>query len=206
MSVRLAVGQGNTQSGGMSSPAMSGTRPPRRLPWILRRWPTVLAIVMTGVLLLDGAPSVDGLSLALLILPLGYLTLAVVRRRHLTWPIVIAGIALVVVLRVQTVVDPAATLVVVSLAVLVIGMLRHTSRHSADFHLQIVGLVLFAAIALVAMAVEPDVAVWLVAAGWLGHGVWDLVHLARDRVVAPSFAEWCGVFDIGVALQLVLLR
>jgi hypothetical protein len=122
---------------------------------------------MIVVLSLDGSPSVSGLSLALLILPLGYLAMAVLRRRALTWPIVMAGIGLVVVLRAQSVVDPAA--------------------------------------ALVAMAVDPAVATWLVAAGWLGHGIWDLVHLARNRVVAPSFAEWCGVFDIGVAAQLVLL-
>jgi nicotinamide riboside transporter PnuC len=160
---------------------------------------------MTVLLSLDGIPSVSGLSLALLILPLGYLVMAVLRRRALTWPVVIVGITLVVALRLQSVVNPAAVLVAISLVVLIVGMLHQSSRRDSNFHLQIVGLVVFSAAALVSMAVDPALATVIVAAGWLGHGIWDLVHLARKRVVAPSFAEWCGVFDIGVALQLLLL-
>ena len=42
---------------------------------------------------------------------------------------------------------------------------------------------------------------YLVAAGWFLHGVWDLVHLRLDKVVARSYAEWCGVVDILVAFH-----
>jgi hypothetical protein len=38
----------------------------------------------------------------------------------------------------------------------------------------------------------------------LFHGVWDFVHLRADKVVARSYAEWCGVLDVLVAAQLVL--
>jgi hypothetical protein len=189
----------------MTSPAIPGTRSPGRVPWLAHRWPTLLAVVMTGVLALDGAPSVSALALALLLLPLGYLVMAVLRRRRLTWPVVMAGIGLVIALRAQTLVDPASALVVISLGVLALGVLRRSSRRDGDFHLQIAGLALFSTLALVAMAVHPPLATVLVAAGWFGHGVWDLFHLVRNRVVAPSFAEWCGVFDIGVAVQLLLL-
>ncbi|GAA2793221.1 hypothetical protein [Nonomuraea dietziae] len=43
------------------------------------------------------------------------------------------------------------------------------------------------------------------AAGWLFHGVWDFVHLKLDKVVARSYAEWCGVFDVLIAAQLVFM-
>jgi hypothetical protein len=46
--------------------------------------------------------------------------------------------------------------------------------------------------------------VWLVAAGWLTHAAWDVVHLRRDAVIARSFAEWCAVVDVLVAVQLVV--
>lgn len=49
----------------------------------------------------------------------------------------------------------------------------------------------------------PDLARYLVAAGWLLHGVWDFIHLKLDKVVARSFAEWCGVIDVVIAVELV---
>jgi hypothetical protein len=42
-----------------------------------------------------------------------------------------------------------------------------------------------------------------VAAGWFLHGVWDFVHLKLDKVVARSYALWCGILDIGIAAELV---
>jgi hypothetical protein len=59
-------------------------------------------------------------------------------------------------------------------------------------------------VALAGLAVDPDLGRHLVAAGWFLHGVWDLVHLRADKVVARSYAEWCGVVDVLIAAQLVL--
>jgi hypothetical protein len=53
----------------------------------------------------------------------------------------------------------------------------------------------FAAIALVAMAVDRELGLYVVAAGWAGHAVWIFFRLWYDKVVSRSFAEWCGVFD-----------
>jgi hypothetical protein len=54
---------------------------------------------------------------------------------------------------------------------------------------------------------RADEAVLLCEAGWslARLGMWDFVYLRLDKVVARSYAEWCGVFDILVAAQLVLL-
>lgn len=61
------------------------------------------------------------------------------------------------------------------------------------------GLLGFGALALSGLVIDPEVGRYLVAAGWLFHGVWDLVHLVLDRVVARSYALCCGVLDIGIA-------
>jgi hypothetical protein len=45
-----------------------------------------------------------------------------------------------------------------------------------------------------------------VAAGWFLHGLWDFVHLRRNAVVSRSYAEWCGVVDILIAVRLVFLE
>jgi hypothetical protein len=51
-----------------------------------------------------------------------------------------------------------------------------------------------------------DAARYVLAPGWFGHGVWDLVHLRGDAVVSRSDAAWCGVLDMLVAAELVLGR
>ncbi len=71
------------------------------------------------------------------------------------------------------------------------------------FTVQAIGMAGFAALALTGLAVDPDLGRYLVAAGWFLHGVWDFVHLKLDTVVARSYAEWCGVFDVLIAAQLV---
>jgi hypothetical protein len=62
----------------------------------------------------------------------------------------------------------------------------------------------FGVLALSGLVLDPDVGRYLAAAGWFFHGVWDLVHLVLDKVVARSYALWCGVLDIGIAVELVL--
>ena len=54
------------------------------------------------------------------------------------------------------------------------------------------------------LTAAPDVARYVLAAGWLGHGVWDLVHLRRRAVVSRSYAQWCGVVDIVMAAELLI--
>ncbi|MFJ9586512.1 DUF6010 family protein [Streptomyces acidicola] len=56
---------------------------------------------------------------------------------------------------------------------------------------------------------DPELGRRLVAAGWFLHGVWDLAHLLLARlcgVVARTFAEWCAVVDVLLAVELVVLR
>jgi hypothetical protein len=183
------------------------TRPGRVLRALARRWPTVLAVALAGFTVSRtgaGDPTYR-LAETLLFLPLLYLVVAAVGRRSLTWVFLVAGIALLAGVRVLGWIDPPVVIFAAALAATVWGAVRRRFREGSSFAVQIIGMVLFAAVAVLAMAVDTDLSRYLVAAGWLAHGVWDFVHLRRDRVVSRSYAEWCGVVDILVAAQLVVL-
>jgi hypothetical protein len=47
----------------------------------------------------------------------------------------------------------------------------------------------FAVLALAAWSVDRDLARSLLAAGWLGHAVWDVADWRTDLVGSRSFAE-----------------
>jgi hypothetical protein len=96
-------------------------------------------------------------------------------------------------------------LAAIALIVLVWSAVDGQLFRSGEFQLQALGMVGFGALTLVGLAVDPGAARYVVATAWLLHGVWDFVHLWRDRVVRRSYAEWCGVVDVLVAFGLVFL-
>jgi hypothetical protein len=177
-------------------------------PWTDRlkhAWPIALALGMAA-LTFGGSGTAEGLaglSEALLLLPLLYLVVAKLRRRQASWPVLVVLTAPFIVLRALDVVAPAAVYTAVALAVLVWGAVDGQLRRPDPFRVQALGMLGFGAIALAGLAVDPDLGRYLVAAGWFGHGVWDFVHLRLDKVVARSYALWCGVLDVGIAAELV---
>src|ERR687897_768618 len=62
--------------------------------------------------------------------------------------------------------------------------------------LQAAGVLAFGSTALAALFVAPELGAYLVAFALLGHAAWDAYHYLRDRVVARSYAEFCGVLDL----------
>lgn len=210
--MRTSVTRGPVDSTG-APPTQAGLRTaPRdtrsgrgRLRTVLRRWPTLLG-VGSAIVVLDGAgveDSAGGFGELLLLLPLVYLVVAALQRRRAAWPVLGVGFVTLVLLGLQDVVAPATALVAIGAAVLAVSVLGH--RHHADsFRAQVVGLVAFSALALVGLADAPELGRYVIGIGWLLHGVWDLVHLRRDAVVARSYAEWCGVLDTFVGTYLIL--
>jgi hypothetical protein len=175
-----------------------------------QRWPTALAIGTAAVFMAgdgsDGlADRVGGFGEALLVLPLEYLILARLRRRGASWPVSIVAIVVLLALQTLDVVSPAAVLVSVSLIVMIWGAVGRELHRPGMFRVQVLGAAGFGALALTGLSVDPGLGLYLVAAGWFFHGVWDYVHLRLDKVVSRSYAEWCGVLDILIAAQLVLL-
>lgn len=165
-------------------------------------WPALLAVAMAG--LSWGMDTVTAGQL-LPLLPLLYVVAAVVRRRGASWPLVVFLFLLFAALGLQRLVDPAVAIVAIAAGVAVTGLLRLTVRADrVELMLQAAAMAAFSGLALVALESAPEVARYLLAAGWLGHGVWDLVHLRRGAVVSASYAQWCGVLDILIAVQLLM--
>ncbi|WP_280494137.1 hypothetical protein [Nocardia asiatica] len=127
----------------------------------------------------------------------------VVRR----WP-TLAAVVAVVVFFADGASEPtpfAVLLPVMAVLYLLFGGLRGHLWHGGEFALQTVGLLAFGGIALAVQAADGSLARYLVAGGWLAHGVWDFVHHRRGRVVPRVWSEWCGVVDVLGAAALLFL-
>ncbi|WP_433472955.1 hypothetical protein ACQPZP_29310 [Spirillospora sp. CA-142024] len=183
----------------------------RRGPFwtLMRRWPTALALASVVLIwsagLGDLADAVSGFGEAVLLLPLEYLILNRIGRPAMSWPVIGAIVAAIVVIDLLDVVALSTVVIAVALVLLVWGVIGEAPDGRASFGIQAAGMLGFGAIALAGLAVDPDLGRYLVAAGWFLHGVWDAVHLKLDRVVSRSYAEACGVVDVGVAAMLLFL-
>ncbi|MEV4659500.1 hypothetical protein [Micromonospora sp. NPDC049301] len=177
--------------------------------------PFLLLFVPFRVGLLDG----DALLLGGHLLMVPAMVLVAVRHRHEApapvrrHPAVVAlarrwptGLALL--MTVDMVVDPMVlspwTMLVLPAGYLVIGLTRRTLRGPGVLTTQLLGLVGWVALTLVAVTVGGRTAAWLVAFGWLAHAGWDLVHHRSGRVVPRGYAEWCGVLDAAVGVTVIL--
>ncbi|MEU0877093.1 hypothetical protein ABZ345_00735 [Lentzea sp. NPDC005914] len=63
---------------------------------------------------------------------------------------------------------------------------------------------LYAALAVVVIMASPRAGVLMIALGWGAHAVWDLVHHLRNAVVPRWWSEFCGVFDLVIAVTILL--
>ncbi|RBQ21022.1 hypothetical protein DP939_08185 [Spongiactinospora rosea] len=174
--------------------------------WLKGRWPTALALAGAALMIGGGGPGqgVGGFGHILPLLPLLYLVMAKLRRREWTWPGL--GIGSVAVFGLQALDIPAAVVLSgIALVVLVWAGVDGQVRRDGALRTQALGMLIFGGLALAGLAVDPELGRYLVAAGWFFHGVWDFAHLRANKVVARSFAEWCGVVDIVIGLALVLL-
>ncbi|WBB69002.1 hypothetical protein [Micromonospora sp. WMMD812] len=132
------------------------------------------------------------------------------RRRHpmveaalRRWP---AGLALL--MTVDHWVSPSVlspwTMLVLPAGYLVIGAYRGQLNGPGMLARQLAGLAAWSGLVLVAVVVGGRAAAWLVAAGWLAHAVWDVVHHRRGEVVPRGYAEWCAVLDAVLGITIVL--
>ncbi|MGN9758753.1 hypothetical protein [Streptomyces sp. SD31] len=175
-----------------------------------RRWPTALAVAVVILNVIasgseDVADAVGGFGETLPLLPLIYLVVHQIGKPQATWPVLGAALVVGFALPLQDVVAPSTVLVALALVLLAWGAVRGTPHGRATLGVQAVGALVFCGLALAGLAVDPDLGRYLLAAGWFFHGVWDFVHLRLDKVVSRTFAEWCGVIDVLVAVQLLFL-
>ncbi|SCL24344.1 hypothetical protein GA0074692_1749 [Micromonospora pallida] len=130
--------------------------------------------------------------------PLGRL----LRRR---WPTLLALLVTVDMVFAPVVPNPWF-LLALPVAYLVIGAYRRRLGDRRMLAVQVAGVLGWGGLVVVAATAAEPLATWLVAAGWLAHAAWDVVHHRRDRVVPRGWAEWCAVFDtmVGIAVLLTL--
>ncbi len=99
----------------------------------------------------------------------------------------------------------AALLVVMPLCYLAFGAVRGELGDRRALTVQTTGLVVFCAWAAAVLLAGGRTALYVVAAGWFAHALWDLRHHRTGRIVPRAWSEWCGVVDASGALAIVLL-
>lgn len=124
--------------------------------------------------------------------------------RH-RWPTLVA-VGLTAALWLGGLVDDAAQgLGFAALIYLIFGAVRGHLKPARWLALESAGLVAFGGLTAIALAVDPGVGKYLLAAGWLGHAAWDVFHYRADRVAPRWYAELCFVCDVMWAVLVVVL-
>jgi hypothetical protein len=181
-------------------------------PGLAARWPTALAIVggavaILVIVLLDAEAELFGpvvvMMAGIYLLPYG------AGRPWMAWPALGAFSALVSVLhvldgRAVLPVEPGIAMSVVVVLVWLWTVVRRRYTDGGMFRLQTAGTLVFGAVTVVCVAVEPRWGTLLAGAGFLAHGAWDVYHHRADRVVHRSYAEFCGVVDVVVGPALIV--
>lgn len=189
------------------------TSPPQRQVdwghWLLHRWPTALGIAIAFLTVFDmqlDRTFVTALAAIITFMAMIYLGAAALNRRSSAWLLFVVGFALIFVLRLLNL---SMVLVFVflfsALAFWVIGVTREQRRYADSLSLQTIGMIGFGAFALTALYVNLTWAGYLIAVALLAHAVWDAVHLWRKRVVAASYAEFCGVLDLVLGVTILVM-
>ena len=182
---------------------------PNRRRWtdvLMHRWPTALGIAIAALAALDLQDVQEGLEFAALtvLMALVYLGAAALDRRWSAWVVLLAGLAFLIPSTSEVV--PSVVLLVAAPVFLVLGVVRGQLRKPGGLPLQTAGMLVFGSIILVALFyVDPDLGGKLVGIAILGHAAWDAYHYLRDRVVASSYAEFCGVLDLLVGAALLFM-
>lgn len=70
---------------------------------------------------------------------------------------------------------------------------------------QTVAVLGFAVTAMAAVAIDPETARYVLAAGWLSHAAWDVAHHRMGCVVPRWYAETCLVADLTLGTVLLLV-
>ncbi len=132
---------------------------------------------------------------------------AFLKRRWPTGAGIAAAIVFAVLARVLGDDFLAWSVLVMALIYLVWGAARGALRRRGPLMIQTSGVIGFGAIALAALYwlyVDPDLGRYVLAVGWFGHAAWDAAHhIAKSKVVARWWPEFCGVADLLVGFVIL---
>lgn len=171
---------------------------------ILRRWPTWVAIIAVVLITFDGTEGADEAP-ALAAAAFAYLGAATFRKPSAAWTLFFG--ALVVIFAMEAAfgddVDPTWMLLGLSVPLLAYGLWSSATRSYEGFRLQAIGMLGFGVATAVALGASEDVAAYVLAAGLVGHTLWDAYHYRANKVVVRSLAEFCFVLDLLLAVIIV---
>ena len=118
-----------------------------------------------------------------------------------------AGLASVPLLAAAGVLDDFALGVVVAAALYLLwGLLRRRPGDERWRRWQVVAVAGFGMVTAVAVVSPDPRRNTLLAAGWLLHAAWDVVHFRADRIVPRWWSLWCVVLDAVLAGVLLTRR
>ena len=177
---------------------------PTVLRALLSRWPSALGL---AALVATSADGVNAHVTATVIMgaALCYLAAAAIGWRPAGWiaiPVIFGSVVAAVA---TEAVDAILMLLVLAGVLVVVGLIRLPRSGWRELGLQAAGFAGFTALGLTAMMVTPVLAAHLAALAAIGHGVWDLVHHRRDKVVNRSLTEFCMVLDFGLGAVTLII-
>jgi hypothetical protein len=173
-----------------------------------RRWPSALGLLSAGALVgtaWAGLLSLRQVTAVLAAAGLVYLGSAALGSPRAAWWL-FAGTVVVIGLGGRlAIVDPLVTIAVVAVVLLVLGIARGRLGNRSGLPAQIAAMAVVLALAFLAVALPEPWGAVLLAAGLVGHTMWDVAHHRSGRVVPRSMAEFCAVLDPLLAVGVVAL-
>ncbi|MFI6741084.1 hypothetical protein ACIBI9_49890 [Nonomuraea sp. NPDC050451] len=179
------------------------SEPPRALPAVAHRWPTLLGLGFAALTLLDFE---DGRSLGFVVFlaALIYLGTAVLGKPGTVWALFIISTVAWVVLD-QLGIDPWPALIGGAISLIVLGLVGGLLRRPLLTAAQVPAMLVFGGAALLALTLSPQAGGFLVAAALIAHAVQDLLVWRAKQVVARSMAEFCMVLDFLLGAGIVVV-
>jgi hypothetical protein len=166
-----------------------------------RRWPIVLGLLAAAVAFLAGGDR-DTVITALFVALTCYLAAAALDRPWVAWAAVpIASVAVTAGRFLD--IDPWFVIGGASIALVVVGLLRHAARPALTA--QSLAMLGYGGAAVLALAVSPVVGAVLASLALITHAIWDVLHYRRNAVVPRSLSEFCMFFDVPLGVAVIIL-
>jgi len=175
---------------------------------LLGRWPMVLGLAFAAFnLATDDPGSVSGPLMPLVLATTAYIVVAVLVRPRWSWPVLGVLVVAVIVARLASASQAVELVVLTAIVVgsIIIGAVRGTFSRPGLYRWQPFAAVVFMAVGLAALWLSPEAGRVLIAAGLIGHALWDFAHWRRHAVVSRSVSEWCGALDITLGIGILLI-
>ncbi len=181
-----------------SVPTQVSTSTVRKL---LRRWPGALGLTVAVVALAIVADR-ETVAITVSVAALCYLGAAALGRPWIAWAGILGG-TLVVQASELVGLEWWAGLSIAAVALVVIGVFTRGLR--PELTAQTAALVGYGGFAVATVFFAPRAGLLLAGVVLASHGVWDLIHYRRNRVVSRPLAEFCMLLDVPLGIGVIIL-